>query len=286
MRLCALTLKGIDFSSPATYRLSVKKVLEKAKPDLAVLPAFGALKLALASGFFSAPAPATFPDLLKKVRLLAGTFSDDFLDLHASLARELGIYLVPGTYFEKSSGAVYHSSCCFDPGGNVLALQRQTYLSQEEKEAGFLRGSELAIFNVAGFKTGLLITNDIRHPETGRLLALEGANLVLGLTALKAGANCFAQTAGLWAQTQQNQFWALEAPLNTTLAKRSFAASPAVYGPCEITPGESGFVARGNPLDAFLAAEINEEARLDLVRRYPLLKLLHPAAYNALKEQR
>ena len=282
MRLCALTLNEVNLYTAAGYRASLKEVLLRARATLAVLPAYSALLFAASGGLTGNP--ATFPALLKKAVQLESGFYEDFLSLNASLARELGLYLVPGTFFEKAGHKVYHSACCFNPAGEQIFLQRQTHLSREEKEAGLSRGEELGLFEAGGFKAGLLIATDQRHPETGRLLALKGANLVLGLSALEAGSNCFTQTAGLWAQTQQNQFWAAEAPLCATLAGRRFAAAPAIYGPCEITPEKSGYLSLGYAHYAFAASDLDEEARLNLVQRYPLLKLLNPKAYAYLSE--
>jgi predicted amidohydrolase len=280
MRVAAFTLAGIDLSSVEAYSKSLTSQIKASGAELAVLPAYSFALLALQTG--SSEAPEAFSDLLTGSFAQSATNNDPYLDLHANLARESGIYLVPGTYFESKGSHHYHSSCCFDRQGNIIAVQRQTHLTREERQCGLARGSELNLFDLGDIKAGLIIGNDARHPEVGRNLALRGAEIIIHCGALEAGFNCWPQVAGIWAQVQQNQFWAVEAQLYGSLAGRSFGAAPAVHGPCEITAGKSGFLARGYPHSTFAAANLEETARKTLKQQYPLLELLNPAAYGEL----
>ncbi|MDW7728521.1 MAG: nitrilase-related carbon-nitrogen hydrolase [Bacillota bacterium] len=280
MRVAALTLAGIKMNSLEDYRNSLLTMLKQTGASLVVLPAYSSLLV----GFSTAQLkpPVDFFTILKDLTSGYGKWLELFLDLHASAARELEIYLVPGTYFFRESGCIFHSTCCFDPEGRVIVSQKQTHLTREEREAGLCRGEALNFFTVGELKAGLIIGNDARHPETGRILALNGADIILHCGALEAGFNCWPQAAGIWAQVQQNQFWAVEAQLSGKLADRSFGAAPIVHGPCEITPGLSGYLARGYPGDSYAAAWLDEPARQELKQKYPLLELLNPEAYSEL----
>jgi predicted amidohydrolase len=280
MRVAAFTLAGIDLSSLEAYSKSLTSQIKASGAELAVLPAYSFALLALQTG--SSEAPKVFSDLLTGSASQSATINNIYLDLHAKLARELDIYLVPGTYFESNSSHRYHSTCCFDKQGNIIAVQQQTHLTREEREAGLARGSVLNLFDLDGMKAGLIIGNDARHPEVGRIFALRGADIIIYCGALQAGFNCWPQVAGIWAQVQQNQFWAVEAQLYGNLAGHSFGTTPAVHGPCEITPDKSGFLARGYPHNSFAAANLDEAARKTLKQQYPLLELLNPAAYGEL----
>ena len=206
-------------------------------------------------------------------------WNEIYLELHSELARDNKLFLAAGTTLEEEGGKVYHSAYCFGPDGEICARQRQTHLSREERALGLSRGGELPLFEVAGMKAGFLVGNDARHPETGRILALKGAALVIHSGAIESGAKRV-QPAGIWAQVQQNQFWAAEAQLKGALGGRSFGASSAVIGPCEITPDLSGYLAREGKGKPFAAAELDEDGRLRIKKSYPLLKLLQPAAYR------
>jgi predicted amidohydrolase len=281
MRVAAFTLAGIDLSSVEAYSKSLTSQIKASGAELAVLPAYSFPLLAISTGLIEPT--ETFSNLLTNITTQKSALNNIYLDLHAKLARHLGIYLVPGSYFESKGSHHYHSSCCFDRQGNILAVQCQTHLTREERECGLARGSEFNLFDLGDMKAGLIIGNDARHPEAGRNLALRGADIIICCGALETGFNCWPQVAGIWAQVQQNQFWAVEAQLCGSLAGRSFGATPAVHGPCEITPGQSGFLARKYPHSVFATADLDEPARKTLKKQYPLLELLNPAAYGELK---
>lgn len=281
MRVAAFTLSGIDLSTIETYSKSLTSQIKSSGAELAVLPAYSFALLAMQTGAVK-PSPESFSDLLTVNSAQSAALNNIYLDLHSKLARELGIFLVPGTYFESSGGHLYHSTCCFDRNGNIIAVQQQTHLTREERECGLVRGSELNLFNLGGMKAGLVIGNDARHPEVGRIFALRGADIIIHCGALESTLTCWPQVAGIWAQVQQNQFWAVEAQLCGRLAGRSFGAAPIVHGPCEITQDKSGFLARGYPQSTFAAADLDEAARKTLKQQYPLLELLNPAAYGEL----
>lgn len=278
MRVTALSLASINLSSLENYRSDIIRLLKKSKPGLAVLPAYSSLLLGISTGAIS-PADS-FQKTLNNYIDSYLTWNDTYLDLHLKIARELGIYLAAGTVIEREKGSLYHTAHCFNPQGETCLHQKQTHLTPLQRSIGLSRGEELPLFDLPPYKVGILIDNDARHPETGRILGLQGADLVLHCGALPEGTNCWHQTAGMWSQVQQNQFWAVEAQLSGVLAGERFGAAPAVIGPCEITPGKSGYLQRGYLHTAEVTAELDETARRELIEKYPLLKLLNPSAYS------
>ena len=280
MKLAAFTLAELNLSSVANYVSDLSKLLRQVRPELVALPAYSSLLLAERS--VELDGASCFQELLSRIPRLVTSWNDTFLQVHADLARQYEIYLVPGTFFELEAGTVYHSSCCFDPTGEIIGRQRQTHLSAEERELSFGRGGKVEIFSVSGLKAGILIGNDARHPEVGRLMALKGADLVIYCGALLAGPNCWEQVAGVWAQVQQNQFWAVESQLYGRIAGRAFGADPVIHGPCDITPGMSGYLDRRPTGSPFAVADVDEKARQQLKSKYPLLKFLNPEAYRDL----
>lgn len=280
MLVAALSMTGIRLDSIDSYRADLKALLSRCRASPAVLPAHSALLLGLNTGALDAG--SGFEETLKLYSLNHGAWNEQFLELHAALARELDIYLAAGTLIESEGDFLCHSAYCFDPRGGICCRQKQTHLSAFERSIGLGRGEELKIFPLNGLRAGLVIGNDARHPEVGRIYALRGADLVLSSGALEAGFNCWPQAAGMWAQVQQNQFWAVEAQLSAAIAGTVFGANPAVIGPCEITPGQSGYLARGYPHSPVVTADLDEPARLRIKQKYPLLGLLNPQAYGDL----
>ena len=161
-------------------------------------------------------------------------------------------------------------------------MQRQTHLNREERNLGLNRGEELCLMDLPGLKMGIIVGNDARHPEVGRILALEGAALIAHTGALMGGLESKTQLAGIWAQVQENQFWAVEAQLNGTICERSFEGKCAIIGPCEVTPGLTGYLAQVDDENTVAVAELVEAQRQEIKGDYPLLQLLQPKAYGRL----
>ncbi len=280
MQVAAISMAGIRLNSIDQYRSDLSALLKNSGAQLAVLPAYSSVVLGLSLGALK---PASdFESFLRQPPGSHADWNKKFLDLHSHLSRELGLTLAAGTLFESDFGRHYHTAYCFDPEGEICCRQRQTHLTRTEREIGLSRGEELNLFAVDDLQVGLVVGNDARHPEVGRIFALRGADLLLHSGALEAGFNCWPQVAGMWAQVQQNQFWSVEAQLNGNIANRTFAASSAALGPCEITPGKSGYLARGYPHTPVITAKLNETALRQIRQNYPLLKLLNPKAYSAL----
>ncbi len=281
MRVSAISMAGLRLNDADHYSSDLSALLKSSGAELAVLPAYSALMLGLAGG---ALAPASdFTRVFQQYIENPRDWNNRFMDIHSRLARNNKIYLAAGTLIENDAGSKYHSAYCLNPKGEICGSQRQTHLTRVEREIGLSRGGELNIFYLDGFQAGLVVGNDARHPEVGRIYALRGAGLLLYSGALEAGYNCWPQAAGMWAQAQQNQFWTLEAQLSGTISGCNFGAPSAVIGPCEITPGKSGYLSRGYPHTSVVTAELDEEARRQIKEDYPLLELLNVDAYSDIK---
>lgn len=280
MRVAALSLAGLPVEQPGDYAAALTSLLETLQVRLAVLPAHTSFLLCAAGGHLGEMRDFTacFRAFMQK----STEWNEQYLRLHSHLAGENELYLVPGTTVEEVDGRFYHTSYLLGPDGKICGRQRQAHLSREERALGLSRGEELSLFDLAGMKTGLIVGTDARHPEVGRILALEGAALVIHCGALANGRESTVQPAGIWAQVQQNQFWAVEAQLKGSICNRSFGAQCAVIGPCEITPGLTGYLDREAVAKPFAAAELIEANRRRIKSDYPLLSLLHPEAYRGL----
>ena len=238
-------------------------------------------------------------------------WNEQFLATHSDLARSGELYLVTGTTVEQANGLFYHTAYCFGPDGEICCRQRQTHLTREGRALGLSRGEELHLFDLAGTKAGLIVGVDAFHPEVARIFALQGADLIAHSGALSAGsgnrtrraeapdqaeltgtparrrptaASVDVQPAGMWAQVQQNQFWAVESQLKGSICGRAFGGDCAVIGPCEVTPGSTGYLDREDAKRPFAVAELVEGDRDRIRSDYPLLRLLHPDAYRVLPE--
>lgn len=97
----------------------------------------------------------------------------------AELARETGLWLIPGSMFESVGGVVYNTTPVINPQGEVVARFRKLFPFRpyERDVAG---GTEFCVFDVPGAgRFGVSICYDMWFPETTRTLAAMGAEVIL-----------------------------------------------------------------------------------------------------------
>jgi N-carbamoylputrescine amidase len=105
----------------------------------------------------------------------------------SALARELGVVL-PCPYFEKAGTAHFNSVAMIDADGRVLGNYRKTHIPQgpgyEEKYYFSPGDTGFKVWDTAFGRVGLAICWDQWFPETARVLALMGAEMLLYPTAI------------------------------------------------------------------------------------------------------
>ena len=102
-------------------------------------------------------------------------------------ARELGLWLVGGSLPELDDGRVYNTSFVFDPQGVCVARHRKMHLFDIDVEGGqrfresdtLSPGDDVTLFDTPWGRMGLCICFDLRFEELCRVMALEGARVLL-----------------------------------------------------------------------------------------------------------
>ena len=95
------------------------------------------------------------------------------------LAARHGIWLIPGSMFERVDGRVYNTAPVIDPEGAVIGRYRKMFPFQPY-EQGIEPGHEFLTFDVPGVgRFGLSVCYDMWFPETSRTLAALGAEVIL-----------------------------------------------------------------------------------------------------------
>jgi predicted amidohydrolase len=95
------------------------------------------------------------------------------------MARRHGIWLVPGSIFEKREGAIYNATPVVAPDGEIVARYRKMF-PFAPYEAATTPGDEFCVFEVPGVgKFGVAICYDIWFPELLRTLTAMGAEVIL-----------------------------------------------------------------------------------------------------------
>ena len=102
-------------------------------------------------------------------------------------AWELGLWLVGGSLPELEAGRVYNTSFVFDPQGACVARHRKMHLFDIDVEGGqrfresdtLSPGNDVTLFDTPWGRMGLCICFDLRFEELCRVMALEGARVLL-----------------------------------------------------------------------------------------------------------
>lgn len=104
------------------------------------------------------------------------------------LAESYRIYLSAGSMPEQGSdGRIYNTAYVFDPWGRQIAKHRKMHLFDIDVKGGqsfresdtLTAGNQATVFDTEFGPMGLCICYDLRFPELVRLMALEGARLIL-----------------------------------------------------------------------------------------------------------
>jgi predicted amidohydrolase len=93
----------------------------------------------------------------------------------AALARELKKYLLVG-FAERRGDKMYNTAVIYSPEGAVIAKYSKSHCGGEPFNEP---GSEFPVFPTPLGRLGLLICFDRQMPETSRILAIKGAQIIL-----------------------------------------------------------------------------------------------------------
>ncbi|MFC0454864.1 carbon-nitrogen hydrolase family protein [Rhodococcus jostii] len=97
------------------------------------------------------------------------------------LARELGVWLIPGTVLERGAdGDVYNTAVVYNPDGQLVASYRKVFTWRPYEP--MCVGREFVVFDIPDVgRVGLSVCYDAWYPEVTRHLAWMGAELVVNV---------------------------------------------------------------------------------------------------------
>ena len=119
-------------------------------------------------------------DMVSSVAL---TDADPILSSLLDLSRRVAIII---GYVEESSDFQFYNTAAFLDGGEIIKRHRKAYLptyGMFEEERYFSPGRRFEAFNTRLGRMGLLICEDALHPVNPFILALDGAETILILSA-------------------------------------------------------------------------------------------------------
>jgi N-carbamoylputrescine amidase len=99
----------------------------------------------------------------------------------AAKAAERKIVVVATIFEMEGPGVYFDTAVILGPDGKIIGKYRKTHPASTRslESIYFKRGSKLAVWNLLGWKVGLLICYDLFHPEVARTLTVLGAELIL-----------------------------------------------------------------------------------------------------------
>lgn len=171
---------------------------------------------------------------------------DAYFDMFGRLAREFGTAIVAGSLYlcDEETGTVKNRAYVFDVDGEVLGYQDKFNLAPDEQDLA-TPGSELTVFHARHGRVGLLIGRDVLYPELVRLLAVKGADLLIGISASPGVAQASMLRSALALRAEENQFFAaasfLLGPNHLGRGGRDeFFGQSALLAPISLTPRGDG----------------------------------------------
>lgn len=94
------------------------------------------------------------------------------------LAKKHKMYIVAGIY-EKEGPVVYNTAVLLGRDGELHGKYRKVTLPREEIDGGITPGDSFPVFETDFGKIGIMICWDVYFPEPARMLALQGAEIIL-----------------------------------------------------------------------------------------------------------
>ena len=116
-----------------------------------------------------------------------------------AVARDLGVYVVLGTYERgPHRGVVYNSSVLVDRSGDLLGVYRKThpFCTEHVDGGGWVTpGSTVTVCDTELGRIGMIICFDGDYPELSRIQAVQGAEVICRPSALLRSADLWELTS-------------------------------------------------------------------------------------------
>ena len=144
-------------------RLKILQALKHAEADLIVLP-----ELPL-TGYYFRRKEEIFP-------LAEDPQNSTTVWELAEACAQKNLFVVTG-FAEKSGDQLYNSALLIGPTG-LMHTYRKLHLFNSEKDVFVAGDTSLSVQDVKGVKIGMMICFDWIFPETARILALKGAQVI------------------------------------------------------------------------------------------------------------
>lgn len=190
-----------------------------------------------------------------------------YVDTFGRLAQEAGVIVVGGSLYVRDyeTDTLRHRAYVFGLDGKIIGYQDKLNLTPDEQE-WVVPGADLAIFDAPFGRFGLLIGQDLLYPELARLIAVQGADLLIGIAASQGAAQAQVIRAALGLRAEENQiFTAVSFLLGPNYlgqySQEDYLGQSAIMAPMSLTSKVSGVLTQvgTNRAESLIAAELDYE---------------------------
>ena len=208
-----------------------------------------------------------FPDF-------AESFPGQTTTMLSDLAKELKILLIGGSIPERCEDKIYNTSFIFDWEGKLVGKHRKMHLFDIDV-AGGIRfqeseilspGEAVTVINAPQCSVGVSICYDMRFPELMRLMALEGAKVIITPAAFNMTTGPAHWELSVRARALDNQVYFIAAS-----PARNPHASYQAYGHSIVVNPWGTVIAQADENEGILYAEIDLGFVNKVRRELPLL---------------
>ncbi len=196
----------------------------------------------------------------------------EYSALFADLARIYEMTIIAGSaYLPDKSGVIRQRALVFGPDGTLLGHHDKLALAQED--AGLATpGDVWHVVTTPVGRVGILLGEEALYPEAGRVLAYQGAELLVALAAVSDEALAAYIRHGIMSRAQENRIFALSSflvgknYLATGETPDTLRGKSGIYAPLELTARYTGVLVEMGTADAegLLTAELDQ----GLLRKY------------------
>ena len=188
-------------------------------------------------------------------------------------AKAYEITIVAGSaYLSDAAGIIRHRVTVFGPDGAVLGGHDKMMLAPED--AGLATAGDVwQVVKTPVGRLGILLGAEALYPETGRVLAYQGADLLVTLAATGSEALAAYVRHGAIALAQENRCFAMSSFLvgknrlaPDENAAAGFVGRSGIYAPLEMTPRYSGVLVEMGTGEAegLITAELDRDRLQEL----------------------
>ncbi len=224
----------------------VERCVEATGAELVVLPE------SATTGFTPGISPEELWDLVGEV---PGPVTEPVQEV----ARRLGVHTVLGTYARgPERGTVYNVAALIGPDGAVLGAYRKTHLFCGEDAPGggwVTRGDEAVVVDTALGKIGLMICFDGDYPELSRIMAVQGAEVIVRPSALL-------RSADIWELTNRARAYDNHVFVVAANATGADPAGVLYFGNSMIVTPIADVLARGASHEGWVSARLDPAAAI------------------------